>query len=398
MRPLILRALLALAMTVGIGATDVVEAWAAVEPVDLARCARSVEANDEEIALCTQLLAGSDATPEERARILAARAQRYRSAGKLNLALADLTAAIALNPNSSYHYLNRGNIQTDRRRYDQAISDYTRSIELRPDSAVAFQNRAGAYFSLKRYEESQRDNDEALRLRPGYAYAYDGRGNILWARGDFAAALAEYDTAVKLDPTVWSFWRNRANLHRDTGRLDMALADFTAAIDRSPRNADLFHARGVVHLYRGAYAEAAQDLAMAAGELKSANRYAALWLGLATARAGGDGRIEVLRVMPGGTPVDWVPLLLRYFVGHVGLAEVEKSISGAEPMVARERACDLAYVTAMLAISRNDKVTARAKFEAAAGVDRNNLVCSLASRHELQRLGPTAAKAKAKPT
>lgn len=97
----------------------------------------------------------------------------------------------------------------------------------------------------------------------------------------------------------------------------------------------------------------------------------------------------MLKLMPNGRPTTWLSSLMHFTVGHIDLAAIQAAAKNDDPMVARERACDLAYVLGMQAMARNDRAEARKQFQAAVAGERTNLVCSQASRHELARLGAT---------
>jgi len=85
--------------------------------------------------------------------------------------------------------------------YDLAIADESRAIALEPDDANAYNTRCLAYANEKRYDQAISDCTEALTLKPGFALAYEGRGNAWRAKGDVAQAIADYRAAARLDPS-----------------------------------------------------------------------------------------------------------------------------------------------------------------------------------------------------
>jgi len=65
--------------------------------------------------------------------------------GKQDLAIANFTRAIELDPNYKEAFNGRGNAYLDKKDYDRAIMEYSRSIQIDPNFFYAYRNRARAY-------------------------------------------------------------------------------------------------------------------------------------------------------------------------------------------------------------------------------------------------------------
>jgi tetratricopeptide (TPR) repeat protein len=123
-----------------------------------------------------------------------------------DLAVADFTRAIELEPHVWRHHQHRGEAQLGIENHQQAILDATQAIillteadELGPEHWATYAVRSMAYYSLKEYERTIADATEALRLAES---APDDRkvadlqravlrretGDRASARRDFAAA------------------------------------------------------------------------------------------------------------------------------------------------------------------------------------------------------------------
>ena len=76
----------------------------------------------------------------------------------------DLDQAIALKPDDTVAYHNRGIIHAADNRYAEAISDYTRAIEINPGYTGAYLKRAVAYYAVKDYARALSDVRAAQRL------------------------------------------------------------------------------------------------------------------------------------------------------------------------------------------------------------------------------------------
>ncbi len=141
------------------------------------------------------------------------------------LALDDLTRAIELEPNFSWHYLSRGWTYYFKRDYDRAIVDFTRAIELDSKSFWPRNGRGAAYTSKREYDRAIADYNRAIELNPKYAVLYSSRGNAYYGKKDYDRAIADYSQSIELDPkNVWPY-RNRADAYERLGLTEQAKAD-----------------------------------------------------------------------------------------------------------------------------------------------------------------------------
>lgn len=148
----------------------------------------------------TRRLSGQPIGDENLALAFLNRGYAYDKTGALDLAVADFTKAIALNPKLARAHYNRGLSLGRKGDATRAIEDYNRAIALRPDYAAAFNNRAIAYQFLKNFAQAEADYNKAIRLRPKYANAYNNRGDLFEKKGDTARAVADYRKALEIDP------------------------------------------------------------------------------------------------------------------------------------------------------------------------------------------------------
>jgi tetratricopeptide (TPR) repeat protein len=96
-------------------------------------------------------------------------------------AIANLTKAIALDPNHAPAYDSRGRRYIDKKDYDKAIADFTQAVaKLDPNDgsykqnlASAYNGRAVAFYNKKDYAAAVADLTQAVRLAPDNA-TYNG--------------------------------------------------------------------------------------------------------------------------------------------------------------------------------------------------------------------------------
>ncbi|WP_417380654.1 hypothetical protein [Gimesia sp.] len=116
-----------------------------------------------------------------------ARALLYMGVGKYLPAEDDLTAAIKLadrRPGYSKErlasiYVHRGLLRWNAEQIDLAIADYSRAIELDPEDWEAYFHRWQAYNHHEEAEKAEQDREQGMKLKPSvfkkeYVLRYDG--------------------------------------------------------------------------------------------------------------------------------------------------------------------------------------------------------------------------------
>jgi serine/threonine-protein kinase len=148
--------------------------------------------------------------------------------------LAELTAAIAREPNNAERYVDRAAVYFERKEYDSARADYQQALRLDPENAEALFGRG--YLHLQRDEDdlALADFTEVIRLAPEVAEAYAARGSVYAARKDYPRAVADFNEALRLDPRSADAYIGRGKARRDQKDYDGAVADFEQATRLEP--------------------------------------------------------------------------------------------------------------------------------------------------------------------
>ena len=84
---------------------------------------------------------------------------------------------------------------------DLAIAEFTEAIRLDPNYAIAYDRRALAYELKKDYDKTIGDCTKAIQIDPNDAVAYYIRGDAYRQKRDFDKAIADYTDAIRLDPS-----------------------------------------------------------------------------------------------------------------------------------------------------------------------------------------------------
>ena len=100
---------------------------------------------DETIAACSELLRSGSLSDKGTAIAYYNRGIGYHAKGQEDLAIADYTAALRINPNYANAYYGRGFVYHARGQEDLAIADYTSVLRINPNNAYAYNNRGAAY-------------------------------------------------------------------------------------------------------------------------------------------------------------------------------------------------------------------------------------------------------------
>jgi tetratricopeptide (TPR) repeat protein len=174
-------------------------------------------------------------------------------------AIADFTQAIRLDPNNANAYRERGNAYSDKGDYDRAIADYNQALRLDPNLAAAYNTRGFAYYMKGDYDRAIADYNQALRINPNDAKAYLGRGNAYDGKGEYDKAIADYNQALRINPNYAMAYNGRGVAYGSKGEYDKAIADYTQALRINPNDAMAYNNRGRAYYDKGEYDKAIAD-------------------------------------------------------------------------------------------------------------------------------------------
>jgi len=201
----------------------------------------------------------SAASLYNKARFLADE-NRYEEAIKL------LDQAIGLDPKFARAFVSRAYCKTQKSPPDTpgALADLTRAIELAPDSAEAYILRGEIYFRQRSMKAALSDFERGAELDPSYPRVFYDRGLARLQVGDLAGALTDLNKQVELDSQdVWAYI-GRADVRRAMGDVPGELADLNKAVQVYPKSAQAYKDRGALQARLGRLPEAKKDFEQAA--------------------------------------------------------------------------------------------------------------------------------------
>ena len=197
------------------------------------------------------------------AKAYTARGSIYANKREYDLALADWTKAIALDPEDAGVYRNRGTAYLFKGELDKAIQDFNKAIDLEPKDAGVYNNRGLAYTGKSDFDLAIQDFNKAIDLEPENANAYNNRGLACAGKSDFDLAIQDFNKVIDLEPEDVGVYNNRGHAYAGKSDFDLAIQDYSKAIELVPEDAGVYNNRGHAYYRKGELDKAIQDYSKA---------------------------------------------------------------------------------------------------------------------------------------
>ena len=202
--------------------------------------------------------------------LLANRGLLRLQSDRLDLAVADLRAAIRLQPNQYQAHTTLGQVFLRKGRPDDAHAAFTLAIGSHPEPIVLaglYRSRALLYAPRKglnpeEREAALRDLDESLRYEPDKARQagdHVWRARLFFSGGQSVLALGACDAALKLAPDDPEAHRVRISALMELKRYEEVLASSDAYFARGKPTSELLEIRGLAQVARRDYTAAIAD-------------------------------------------------------------------------------------------------------------------------------------------
>ena len=209
----------------------------------------------------------------------------YKDSDNPNSARADLEKAIELDAGRIYDftqehllaYCERGRQFSQNGKYDLAVADYSRALAVDPKMVEAYLGRAEANKATERFEQSESDYSRAIELSPNSTNAYLGRADIRRRLNHYVDAIADYTRAIELNPDLFQAYLSRADLYTSIGQFENAILDCQILEEKNPPEfikqahmqwGETAYLQGrtkrIKHEWEGCYSESAKHYRIAA--------------------------------------------------------------------------------------------------------------------------------------
>ncbi len=190
------------------------------------------------IALASALLAASDAAPLTRLNALLLRSRAYEGRRDLARAIADVEAALALDPTQAKLWSELGVLCGDAGRHEDAVEAFRKATAADPRYARAWNNLANALRTAGQRVEAMAAAERAVEVDSAYALAWANLGTLRREAGDEPGAEAALRRAVTLEPKLRSAWLALGGALRDRSDLVFAADAFARAAQLDPHDAN----------------------------------------------------------------------------------------------------------------------------------------------------------------
>lgn len=187
------------------------------------------------------------------------------NAGELDEAIGCFDAVLALDPNWSAAWTNRGNVHFARQDFEAAEKDYRRAVESDPRNANAWLNLGVMARKNGKLEEATRAYERALLAEPGFARARDQLALTLTERASESASPEDLSWFVERYPDHDGARLARARLWLTLGKSASAQLDLEQILNRCPTDAEAWMELARCHRVLGD--EAAAERALDHAEL-----------------------------------------------------------------------------------------------------------------------------------
>ncbi len=122
-------------------------------------------------------------------------------------------------------YYNRGLAHRRLNQLQMAVADYSEAVRIDPSNSDAFNNRAFVYLKLKQFQAAARDAARAITINPNKTNYYVNRALAFREMGQLQKALADINQAIRLDPARAVSYYTRSIIYRRMGNKAQAGAD-----------------------------------------------------------------------------------------------------------------------------------------------------------------------------
>ena len=136
------------------------------------------------------------------ARLHEAAAAIYLVLNRPDKAIAHLTDALRINPESLEAHYNLATALVRQQRLDEAFDHFQQALRINPDYAAVHVNLGVVLRAQNQLDAATEHFQRALQLDPGNAAAHTNLGGTLAARRQLADAILQYRLALQTDPDL----------------------------------------------------------------------------------------------------------------------------------------------------------------------------------------------------
>lgn len=182
------------------------------------------------------------------------RAYLYELKQEYDKAFADISSAIALEPNNSELYTCRAELCKEIEKYD-----YTKAIENSPNDSAYYHDRAEFYTKNGEYEKAEQDYNKAIEVDEDSEYTYSARAGFYQNIDCLEDAIKDYNKALKFCPeyedaiqTLEDLYLGKAGYYHDRAECYQGLEQFEKALDDYNKTIEIIENSDIPQEYKDA--------------------------------------------------------------------------------------------------------------------------------------------------
>ena len=180
----------------------------------------------------------------------------FAGAGQFNKAIAELKAALTINPQSPRVLLALGDLQKQRGMLDDAEKAYKKAISVESKFAKAYDGLADLYKRKGETTKSIEAMKAAIAQSPKNASRQSNLGKVLLERGMVEEAKAAFGSAVKAEPRNTTLQAEIGEVFLAKGLDNEAAELFQSVLRANPEDVNIYNRLGIAYRKQGKYEEA----------------------------------------------------------------------------------------------------------------------------------------------
>ena len=304
--------------------------------------------------------------------------------GKLDAALADFDASLALRPDDFDTYMLRGGVHVRLKHYDRAEADFSQLIRIRPDLGRGYVVLGAVYALQQKYDAAIGEFTALVATASHEALGHLLRARVRLTKGDLDAALDDANRLVELFPQQPQGYITRATVYIAQAKFSRAMTDIDDALEHLPGNPSLIRQKGVVQWEMGHFADAAETLSPLA-KSDAASGYSVIWIDLVRT-AGGIADDDLQARAQAVDPVKWPAAIVQLYLGKSTPDAVDGAVGGADAEERNQQQCEADFYVAEWQLHHQAKEPAVVRLQRAAASCPIDFVERAAAVAELKRL------------
>jgi tetratricopeptide (TPR) repeat protein len=185
--------------------------------------------------------------------------------GDVTTAIAQLTGAIAIEPERSEAHRVLGHAYLLDQQFEKAVASIAAAVGLSPGDERARLALAAAQVQSGRLQAAAETLSDTLKVLPSSGQAHYELGLVHQREGRYPDALASFEAALRFAPLIGanSIYQTMGALRRSQQDFDGAAESFSRRIELIPNDAAAHHELGDVYLRQNRHTEALAELTVA---------------------------------------------------------------------------------------------------------------------------------------